>query len=188
MKLRDALVIGAVSLALTGCNEKADETQATAAEPAQELAAKKDCSQCESHKAPAETQPAATTPAVATEQAAAPAADAQLMQDAASLVAASVGTFTVEELYAKKAELNGKVVTVKGEVVKVSNGIMGRSWVHVQDGTGSEGTNDMTFTSVAQTANVGDKIVATGTFAADKDFGYGYLYSAIVENSVFSMQ
>ncbi|MEJ2690334.1 MAG: DNA-binding protein [Deltaproteobacteria bacterium] len=44
--------------------------------------------------------------------------------------------YTVGELFAKKAELNGKPVTLRGKVVKVSKNIMGKNWVHIQDGTG----------------------------------------------------
>jgi len=97
----------------------------------------------------------------------------------------AVGTFTVADLFAKTAELNGKVVEVKGDVVKVSNNIMGRSWVHIQDGTGAEGTNDIIFTSPNATVVKGDKVTAKGILAMNKDFGYGYFYKAIVEGSVF---
>lgn len=96
------------------------------------------------------------------------------------------GGYTVEELYLQKNELNGKKVIVRGKVVKVSSNIMRRNWIHIQDGTGKEGSNDITFTSETGTAALGSVIVAEGTFAADKDFGAGYLYPAIVENSTFS--
>lgn len=96
------------------------------------------------------------------------------------------GGYTVEELYLQKKELNGKKVIVRGKVVKVSSNIMRRNWIHIQDGTGKEGSNDITFTSETGTAALGSIIVAEGTFAADKDFGAGYLYPAIVENSIFS--
>ena len=184
MKLKHVLVIGAVALAFAGCNEKAEE-KAAAAAPAEVAAPKKDCSDCDTHKAQAAAQAA---PAAAAVQAAPAVTDAQAMEDAAKKVASSTGTYTVEELFAKKADLNASIVTVKGEVVKVSNGIMGRSWIHIQDGTGVEGTNDIIFTSKVQTANVGDKVVATGTVATDKDFGYGYFYAIIVEDSAFIMQ
>ncbi len=186
MKLRHVLVIGAVALAFAGCNEKAEESKAAA--PAEVAAPKKDCSECDTHKAQAAAQAVVPAAVPAAAQAAPEMTDAQAMEAAAKKVAASSGTYTVEELFAKKAELNAKVVTVKGEVVKVSNGIMGRSWIHIQDGTGAEGTNDIIFTSKVQTANVGDKVVATGTVATDKDFGYGYFYAVIVEDSAFVMQ
>lgn len=96
------------------------------------------------------------------------------------------GVYSVADLYAHKADLAGKTVTVKGNVVKVSEAIMGKNWIHIQDGTGAEGTNDIVFTSASQSAAVGDQVTATGTVAIDKDFGYGYLYSVIVEEATFS--
>lgn len=96
------------------------------------------------------------------------------------------GTLSVADLYAQKNELAGKTVTIKGNVAKVSEAIMGKNWVHIQDGTGAEGTNDIVFTSATQSAKVGDQIIASGTVAVDKDFGYGYLYPVIVEEASFS--
>jgi len=91
---------------------------------------------------------------------------------------------TVSELYAEKGELSGKVVTLRGKVVKYSAGIMNRNWIHLQDGTGdaTTGTNDITVTS-SDTAAVGDIVLVQGTVAVDKDYGAGYLYAVIVEEA-----
>jgi hypothetical protein len=65
---------------------------------------------------------------------------------------------------------------------------MQRSWVHIQDGTGDapKGTHNLVFTSTAQYIPAkGDTVTATGTFVKDKDFGAGYKYDAIVENTTF---
>jgi len=91
------------------------------------------------------------------------------------------GGYTVAELHAKKAELKGKKVAVRGKVVKVNAQIMGKNWLHLQDGTGKAGTNDITATS-AGSANVGDVVLATCTLSVDKDFGAGYFYSIILED------
>lgn len=94
--------------------------------------------------------------------------------------------YTVEEIYAQKDELKGKVVAVKGKVAKVSTNIMHRTWVHIQDGTGGEGTNNLVFRSEKGSAKVGDTIIAQGTVDTERDFGMGYFYSVLVEDSVFS--
>ncbi|MCK4738508.1 MAG: hypothetical protein KAT46_01035 [Deltaproteobacteria bacterium] len=96
------------------------------------------------------------------------------------------GTFTVAEVFAKKAELNAKIVLVKGKVVKVSPFIMGRIWVHIQDGTGEAGTNDLVFRATSNTVVAGDEVTAKGRIFADKDFGGGYFYAAIAEDSTFT--
>lgn len=89
---------------------------------------------------------------------------------------------TVAEVFAQKAALKDKTVTVRGKVVKFSGGVMGKNWVHVRDGSGGDATkdNDLTFTTQDVVA-LGDEVVAKGTVHTDKDFGAGYFYSIIVE-------
>lgn len=92
---------------------------------------------------------------------------------------------TVAALYQEKAQLNGQLVKVRGKVVKVNNGIMHRNFLHVQDGTGGQGTNQLTVTS-QDTADVGDVVEVTGTLAVDRDFGAGYTYPIILEKAAVS--
>ena len=91
-------------------------------------------------------------------------------------------TKTVEAINVGQAELNGKTVKIRGKVVKVNNGIMKRNFLHIQDGTGGQGTNDVTITS-DQTANVGDDVTVTGTVVLNRDFGFGYMYPILIEQS-----
>ncbi len=94
--------------------------------------------------------------------------------------------YTVAELYQQGAALNQKKVAVRGKVVKVSANIMGKNWIHLQDGSGKPetGTHDLVFTS-QQKPTVGEILVAEGILAADKDFGAGYRYEVIVEAAEF---
>ena len=55
-------------------------------------------------------------------------------------------------------------------------------WLHLRDGTGSEGTNDLTITTSA-VAKAGDLVTVSGVLELDKDFGAGYVYSVIIENA-----
>jgi len=93
-------------------------------------------------------------------------------------------SFTVAEVYAKRAELDKKAVSVKGKVVKVSQGIMGKNWVHLQDGSGDQkkGTHNLVTTTLELPA-VGDVVTVSGTLAKDRDFGAGYQYQAIIEDA-----
>ena len=90
--------------------------------------------------------------------------------------------YTVAQCFEQRADLNKKPVTVRGKVMKVSTGIMGRNWIHLQDGTGdaAKKTNDLVVTS-KELAKVGETITVSGTLAKDRDFGAGYKYSVIVE-------
>jgi hypothetical protein len=91
---------------------------------------------------------------------------------------------TVSEVWAQKASLKGKTVTIRGKVVKYSAGVMGKNWMHLQDGTGDakQGTHDITVTSLDEAAK-GDTVTIKGTLRADKDFGSGYTYALIVEEA-----
>ncbi len=93
--------------------------------------------------------------------------------------------YTVEEIYKKSAKLDKKTVVVRGKVVKSATGIMKKTWLHLQDGTGSAGkkNNDLVCTTRG-TAEVGDTVTVTGTLAKDRDFGSGYKYGVIVEDGV----
>ncbi len=89
---------------------------------------------------------------------------------------------TVAALNQDKATLAGKLVRVQGKVVKVNNGIMGRNFVHVQDGTGDQNTNNLIVTS-KQTAVVGEQVSVTGRVVLNRDFGAGYTYPLLVEEA-----
>ena len=89
------------------------------------------------------------------------------------------GSRSVEQVWAERATLNGREVSVRGKVVKVTEGVLGRNWLHLRDGTGAEGTNDLTVTT-SGTVAVGDEVVAKGIVSIDQDFGAGYVYPVIV--------
>jgi hypothetical protein len=89
---------------------------------------------------------------------------------------------TVADIYAQKSALAGKLVKVRGKVVKLSAGIMGKNWLHIQDGSGQAGSNDLTATTSAE-VKPGDTVLISGKLAVAKDFGYGYKYDVIVEDA-----
>jgi hypothetical protein len=98
-------------------------------------------------------------------------------------VAKAEGGKTVAEVFAEKDALANKPVTIRGKVVKANHGVMGLDWLHVRDGSGSEGTNDLTVTATSAPAKVGDTVLVTGKVATDKDFGMGYQYPVLVEEA-----
>jgi len=97
------------------------------------------------------------------------------------------GGATVADVFTNKKDLVGKEVKIRGKVVKFSPGIMGKNWIHLQDGTGAPGTNDLTVTT-GVTAKVGDTVLVTGKVSADKDFGYGYKYDVILEDAQVTVE
>lgn len=93
------------------------------------------------------------------------------------------GVLTLAEVFENRKSLKGKQITVKGEVTKFNPAIMGKNWVHLQDGTEFSGQYDLTITTTEEVV-VGSLVTFTGTLALDKDFGYGYKYATIVEGSI----
>ena len=97
------------------------------------------------------------------------------------------GGHTVAELFESRTELSGKAVSVRGKVVKFSPKIMGKNWVHLKDGTGESGTDDLTITTGAS-AKVGDTVLVRGVVATDKDFGHGYRYELLIEDASVTVE
>jgi hypothetical protein len=94
------------------------------------------------------------------------------------------GGVSVADVWAKRGALAGKSVIVRGTVVKFNGGILGRNWIHIQDGSGKAdaGNHDLTLTSDA-VVKVGDVVTMTGVVAVDRDFTAGYAYPVIVEGA-----
>jgi hypothetical protein len=98
------------------------------------------------------------------------------------------GGKTIAEVFAEKDQLAGQAVVFRGRIVKTNAGIMGKNWLHVRDGTGAEGSNDLTVTTVDVLPNVGDTVLVSGLLEVDKDFGMGYRYDLIIENAEVTVE
>jgi hypothetical protein len=97
--------------------------------------------------------------------------------------AVSEGTMTISDIIAKKNELKGKQVTVKGKITKANSGILGTNWYHITDGTKDGKPTDLTVTSDAF-LNMGDEVSLQGTIALDKDLGSGYFFEVLLEKAI----
>jgi hypothetical protein len=116
-----------------------------------------------------------------------PSAHAQEPVDLSNIAKADGGK-TVEEVYSGMDQLAGQKVSVRGKVVKTNSGIMGKNWVHVRDGSGAEGANDLTVTVKGQIPEVGDTVLVTGPVTVNKDFGMGYVYPVIIEDAELKVE
>ena len=98
--------------------------------------------------------------------------------------AAGADAHTVAEIWAQKGSLKDKPVSIRGKVMKFNPGVMGKNWIHLQDGSGdpSKGTHDITVTS-QDTVTSGDVVTANGVVRVDRDFGSGYTYGMLVEDA-----
>lgn len=90
---------------------------------------------------------------------------------------------TIAELFASKATLKDKPIAVHGTVTKYNPGIMGKNWIHLQDGS-SKSANDADLVVTTQgTAALGDVIVVRGVLHTDKNIGSGYDYPVLIEDA-----
>jgi hypothetical protein len=96
----------------------------------------------------------------------------------------AVGGKTISEVYAATGKLAGQRVIIRGKVVKYNAMILGKNWLHIQDGSGSGGKqdNDLTVTT-ATPAGVGATVLVTGVVSTNRDFGAGYKYNVIIEDA-----
>ncbi|MGN6556042.1 MAG: nucleotide-binding protein [Verrucomicrobiota bacterium] len=97
------------------------------------------------------------------------------------------GGKTVAEVYAASAKLSGKSVKIRGKVVKYNADIMGKNWLHIQDGTGKPGSNDLLVTTLGK-AKTGDTVLIEGKVAINQDFGAGYKYKVLVADATVTVE
>lgn len=84
------------------------------------------------------------------------------------------GGISIAELFKNRTQYEGKKVKVSGQVVKVNNGIMGKNWIHIQDGTANADDYDLTFTTQDK-ANMGQIVTLEGTVYLKKNLELGIL-------------
>jgi len=89
---------------------------------------------------------------------------------------------TIADVYANPKEYEGKEFEIRGIVTKVNKEIMGKNWVHLQDGTSKDGAFDLTITT-QDLPKINDEVTFKGTVTLEKDFGAGYYYDVIMEDA-----
>ena len=89
---------------------------------------------------------------------------------------------SLRDLFKNKDQHKNKSVIVRGVVVKMNEMIMGKNWIHIQDGSSFQNFHDLTITTKeAIEYALGDTITFKGVITLDKDFGAGYKYEIIME-------
>jgi hypothetical protein len=91
---------------------------------------------------------------------------------------------TVHEILSQSKAFKGQDVSLRARVMKVNEAIMGKNWVTLQDGTGTEPDNKLIATT-QDVVSVGDTVVVTGVIANDVSLGYGYDYEVLLEEATF---
>jgi len=94
------------------------------------------------------------------------------------------GGQTIAEVLGSLETMASQPLKIRGRVTKFNSGIMGKNWIHIEDGSGM---GDLTVTTDA-TVQPGDTVVVEGGLSLNKDFGYGYVYDVIMENAKVTVE
>ncbi len=92
---------------------------------------------------------------------------------------------SIEEIFSGKDNLKNKTVVLKARVMRVSRNILGKSWVTLQDGTGSAPDNKITAVT-RDAVSEGDLLTVEGILRTDVDLGSGYKYKVLIEEAKFT--
>lgn len=91
----------------------------------------------------------------------------------------AAGVTSLGDILDNPKAYEGRTVRVSGACVKINSQIMGRNWVHLEDG--SQGDYDFVITTNDYVAQ-GAAVTLEGVVSLDRDFGSGYRYALIIEN------
>ena len=91
---------------------------------------------------------------------------------------------SIAEVRAQKKVLVGKEFEVRARVTKVNLNIMGKTWLHLRDGSEP---GDLTVTTTGSAA-VGDLVTVRGKLSIDRGIGAGYNFEIIMEDAVVQIE
>jgi hypothetical protein len=91
---------------------------------------------------------------------------------------------TIAQLYAERAGLAEHVVRVRGTVIKRTDGILGKTYLHLWDGSAAPETeaDDLTVTTTDE-FEIGETVELEGRLLIDQDLGVGYRYAALLDGA-----
>ena len=95
-----------------------------------------------------------------------------------SPLAGKATTLTIAELLKDPGAYEGKVVELTGTCTKINEGILGRNWLHLKDGTAD--SQDLVMTS-SDGVDPGSEVTVRAIVSLNRDFGAGYSYDVLLE-------
>lgn len=96
-----------------------------------------------------------------------------------SPLAGKATPLTIAELLKDPGAYEGKVVELTGTCSKINEGILGRNWLHLKDGTAD--SEDLVMTS-NDAVDPGTEITIRAIVNLNRDFGAGYSYAVLLED------
>jgi hypothetical protein len=94
------------------------------------------------------------------------------------------GGYTVAEIFDGGDDLNGKSMRVRGQVVKVTAGVMNTNWLRIRDGS----TNQDLIVPTDTTVVVNDVVLVEGELVINMDLGQGYVLPAVLQDAEVTIE
>jgi hypothetical protein len=89
--------------------------------------------------------------------------------------------FTIAELFEQRAALAGRRVALRATVVRRMDGVLGKTFLHLQDGSGSPERADYDLTATtSEDLSLGETVEVEGELLIDQELGLGYAYTALL--------
>lgn len=88
----------------------------------------------------------------------------------------------IEEIFSEKDQLNNKEVVLRGKVMKVIKNILAKTWITLQDGTGSSPDNKI-IAVISDSVDKGNIVIVKGNLKTDVNLGAGYKYKVLIDEA-----
>lgn len=97
---------------------------------------------------------------------------------------AAANGHTIADIHANRTSLSERSIRVRGTVIKRTDGILGKSYVHLWDGSAGPETSadDLTITTTGE-FQIGETVEVEGRLLVDRDLGLGYRYTALLDGA-----
>jgi hypothetical protein len=94
---------------------------------------------------------------------------------------------TIARVIGDAASYEGKRVRIAAKIVKRTENVLGRTWLHLQDGSGDAQRGDHDLVVTTESApEIGVEVVVEGVVQRNKDLGSGYRYDVLIEDAAVS--
>ena len=97
--------------------------------------------------------------------------------------AAGGNAHRIVELFDEAQKLEGQLVRVRGQVVKVTPGVMGKTYLRLRDGSATRPEQRELVVTTAAEPRVGDVSTFEGTLRTQVDVGIGYSYPVLLSDA-----
>jgi hypothetical protein len=91
---------------------------------------------------------------------------------------------TIATIHARRTDLAEHMIRVRGTVIRRTDGILGKSYLHLWDGSAAPETHadDLTVTTTDE-FQIGETVEVEGRLLVDQDVGLGYRYTALLDGA-----